>query len=106
MKCVEPVLKLEQEKDLLVMKVIVAGWKDKKNLEITYDILEYADSKTGFTAMQRTTGFSAAIILELLAKNAILETGVVPLERGVPGSLFLKEIRRRGIKVRETIRQI
>ena len=105
-KCVEPVLKLEQEKDLLVMKVIVAGWKDKKNLEITYDILEYADSKTGFTAMQRTTGFSAAIILELLAKNAILETGVVPLERGVPGSLFLKEIRRRGIKVRETIRQI
>ncbi|MBI2119361.1 MAG: saccharopine dehydrogenase NADP-binding domain-containing protein [Elusimicrobia bacterium] len=105
-KLVEPALKLEQEKDLLVMKVIVAGWKDKKNLEITYDVLEYDDPKTGFSSMQRTTGFSAAIILELLAKNEIFETGVVPLERGVPGSLFLKEIRKRGIKVRETIRQI
>lgn len=105
-KLVEPHLKLEQEKDLLVMKVIVAGWQDKKNLEITYDLLEYADPKTGFSAMQRTTGFSAAIILEMLARNEIPQIGVVPIEKAVQGSLFLKEIKERGIKVKETIRQI
>jgi len=96
-----PCLKFEDEPDLLALRVIVRGKKERKKVEIIYDVLDYADSKTGFSAMQRTTGFSSAIVLEMLAQGMIRERGVVSLERAVPGKLFLNEIRRRGIRVRE-----
>ena len=54
--------------------------------------------------MQRTTGFSAAIILERLAQGRIGRTGFVPVERAIPGWEFLQEIRKRGIDVKERIR--
>lgn len=105
-KIVEPRLRFQQERDLLVMRVIVCGLRHGKKIEIRYDLMDYADPKTGFSAMQRTTGFSAAIILEMLAQGFVQQKGVVPLEKAISGSLFLKEIRKRGIHVKETIRWI
>ena len=99
----EPKLKFEEDQDLLVMRVIVLGFKNGQPSKIIYDLLEYGDPETGFTAMQRTTGFSAAIILEMLAQGKIPNSGVMGVERAVAGALFLEEIRRRGIRVRESI---
>ncbi|OGR88398.1 MAG: hypothetical protein A3A86_03635 [Elusimicrobia bacterium RIFCSPLOWO2_01_FULL_60_11] len=98
----EPKLKFEGDRDLLVMRVVVQGFKDGRPSKLTYDLLEYEDPETGFTAMQRTTGFSAAVILEMLAQGRIPLKGVVPVEKAVPGAAFLEEIRKRGILVNET----
>ncbi len=99
----EPKLKFPGERDLLVMKVIVLGHKNGKPTRIVYDILEYEDPDTGFSAMQRTTGFSAAVILAALAQNRVRDRGFVPVEKAIPGAAFLEEIRKRGILVQETI---
>lgn len=100
----EPRLRFPNEGDLLVLRVIVKGRKKGKEEEIVYDVLDYYDPKTRFTAMQRMTGFSAAIMLEMLAQGRIHGWGVIPVEKAMPGHAVLKEVRRRGIGVKERIR--
>jgi lysine 6-dehydrogenase len=99
-----PRLSFPRDRDLLIQRVVVYGSLHGKRAEVTYDVLDYGDRRTGFTAMQRTTGFSAAIILELLAHRGVSQKGVVPVEKAVSGHLFLREIRRRGIDIKERIR--
>ncbi len=99
-----PKLKLGTGRDLLALVVEVTGKKNKKNITIRYQVLDYFDPKTKLTAMQRTTGFSSAIFLEALAQGKIIPKGVVPVEKAMPGSIFLREIRRRGIEVKESVR--
>jgi lysine 6-dehydrogenase len=99
-----PKLAFPKDRDLLIQRVVVYGELNGKKAEVTYDVLDYGDVRTDFTAMQRTTGFSAAIILELLAQGRVRSTGFVPVEKAVSGTVFLKEIRARGIDVKERIR--
>lgn len=103
---VGPRLKFPDEKDLVVLRVAVRGQNEGKNVEIAYDLVDLHDPKTGFTAMERTTGFSAAVVLHMLADGRIRLRGAVPAEKAVPGRLFLEEIRKRGIRVTETIRTL
>jgi lysine 6-dehydrogenase len=105
-KVVGPRLQSSKNRDLLVLRVLVRGKKNGKAIEVIQDVLEYADPKTNFSAMQRTTGFSAAIVLEMLAQRQIAQTGVVPLEKAVPARLFLQEIKKRNIKIKERIQEI
>lgn len=100
-----PRLQFLDDRDLLVMRVIVQGERQGEKLEIIYDVLDYYDPKTGFTAMQRTTGFSAALITALLAQGRMRQTGVVPVEKAIPGHVVLKEIRQRGIRITEKVRR-
>ncbi len=99
-----PKLAFSHDRDLLIQRVVVYGELKGKRAEVTYDVLDYGDARTGFTSMQRTTGFSAAILLEMLAQGRVRPKGFVPVEKAVLGSVFLKEIRKRGIDVKERIR--
>lgn len=87
------------EPDLVVLRVRCRGEDD---FEVTYDILDRFDPETGFTAMERTTAFPAAIVLAHLATGAAPRGGV-PLEKAMPGDLFIRELARRGIPLRETV---
>ncbi len=100
-----PLLAFPKDRDLLVMRVVVQGRKNNRKTQVVYDLLDYGDTRTGFTAMQRTTGFPAAIILALLAQGGIFEKGVVPVEKAVNGQWVLDAMRARGIRIKETIRR-
>ncbi len=101
-----PRLTFPGEKDLVVLRVTARGElaDGRGPVEIAYDLLDRHDEATGFTAMERTTAFPAAIVLRYLASGDA-EKGAVPLERAVPGDLFLRELARRGIAVTETVRR-
>lgn len=101
-----PKLRFEGDRDLLILQVNVAGRKSGKPLQIIYRVLDYEDPKTGFTAMQRTTGFSAAIVLQMLARGLVTEKGFVPVEKAVPGRYFLDEVKKRGIQVKEIVKSV
>ncbi len=101
-----PRLRFPDDRDLLVQRVIVRGRKDGRKTEIVYDLLDRFDPATGFTAMQRTTGFSAAVVTAALALGQVREKGVVPLEKALPGRFVLEETRKRGIMVKETVRAV
>lgn len=89
-------------RDLVVLRVIVRGEQVGQKMEIIYDLLEYEDPKTGFSAMQRTTGFPAAIALEMLVTGVVRTQGIAPLERAFSPMTYLDAIQRRGLRIRET----
>ena len=99
-----PRLAFPKDRDLLVMRVCVQGRRNGRKMQAVYDLLDYGDTRTGFTAMQRTTGFPAAIILALLARGGVHQTGVVPVEKAADGRFILEAVRARGIHVKEILR--
>jgi lysine 6-dehydrogenase len=101
-KVVGPRIAFPEDKDLVVLRVISRGFKDHRPVEIRLDLLEFHDDQTGFSAMERTTGFAASIIAIMMAKKEISAHGVIPLEKAASGKRFMAELARRGIKVQET----
>ncbi len=83
--------------DLVLVRVEVEGEKDSQLKNIIYEIVDRQDSRTGLTAMMRTTSFPAAIIAWMAAAGQITERGVKPQEKAVTPSLFLPQLKKRGI---------
>ncbi len=98
------------ESDLTVMKIIVEGRRDKKNLRYTYDLLDRRDPATGVHSMARTTGYTASCAVRLLAEGLFAEKGIVPPEiigrRPECVKFMLDALRERGVIYRETIEKI
>jgi lysine 6-dehydrogenase len=83
--------------DLVLVRVTLDGVKDGKPKSVVYEILDRQDTKTGLTAMMRTTAFPAAIIAWMAAAGQIKERGVKPQEIAVSPSIFLPLLKKRGI---------
>jgi lysine 6-dehydrogenase len=99
---IPPRIQFPEEKDLVVVYVRASGLKSGCPFEITLQFIEYHDDETGFTAMERCTGFSAAIIAIGVA-NGTVPRGLIPYEQSMSGHAFVKEFLRRGFRIRETI---
>ncbi len=88
-------------RDVCVMRVKAAGEKNGRQAEAVIELVDRFDETTGFTAMQRLTGWHAAICLGLAVRGQ-LAAGVIPVER-VPGDLVVAEGRARGWDIRERV---
>ncbi len=86
-------------KDVCVMRVTGTGLRDGKPGRFTIELVDRFDEATGFTAMQRLTGWHAAIVLGLAVRGQ-LPAGVRAVET-VPGALIVAEGRRRGWHITE-----
>ncbi|MHC4389952.1 MAG: saccharopine dehydrogenase C-terminal domain-containing protein [Planctomycetota bacterium] len=91
----------EGEPDLVFLRVSCEG-RDEAGAAAsrTIEIIDRKDEVTGFTAMERTTAYPAAIVCAHLASGAA-EKGGVRLERVMEGEHFLSELRKRDIPLRE-----
>jgi lysine 6-dehydrogenase len=98
----EPPVRVDRVKDVCIVRVVAVGKKNGRGVEATVDVIDYYDEKTGFTAMQRLTGWHMSIVAAMIAKGEI-PAGSVPLELAVPGSTFVQEARKRGFKITEQI---
>ncbi len=74
---------------------IARGLKDCQEQEAIVDLFDYFDEATGFTSMERTTGWHAAIMAGFMARRQT-PLGGVPVELAVPGQVFVEEFRKRG----------
>lgn len=95
-----PRLKDDDSPDMIIVRGVGEGLKDGKPKRIQLDILDRQDPKTGFSAMERMTGFSAAIYAAYLADGKA-PAGCLRYESVMPGAYFVQELKRRGIDVRE-----
>jgi lysine 6-dehydrogenase len=102
-KVVAPKIDFPEDKDLVVLRTTCKGKKDGKNIELTYDIMDFHDDVTGFTAMERTTAYPASIVAIMMAKGQT-EKGSISLESAIPGDKFVEELKKRDIKLTETVR--
>jgi lysine 6-dehydrogenase len=97
-----PRLTFKNSPDVVVLRVAASGRRRNGRLEtIQLDLLDRFDAKTALTAMERTTGFSAAIVAEMLARGEA-RPGVRTQEDAVPPEVFARELARRGLSLNET----
>ncbi|NLG73483.1 MAG: hypothetical protein GX495_15750 [Chloroflexi bacterium] len=93
-----PKVTFPEGKDMVIIRIKAVGEKDGKPAEAWIELIDYYDDETGFTAMERGTGFSAAIVAEMMWRGET-PRGASGVERMVPPGPFLKELEKRNFKV-------
>ena len=96
----EPKVTFPEDKDLVIIRVKVMGKKDGHPAEALVEVIDCFDENTGFTAMERGTGWSAAIVAEMMARGDT-PRGAGGVERMVPAKAYVDSLRVRGIQVTE-----
>ena len=66
-------------------------------------MIDTFERKTGFSAMQRTTGYPLAIAGRLLADRTIAERGALHQELAIPGERLLHELARLGVSITSSV---
>lgn len=97
-----PKVDFPEDKDLVIVRVKAIGEKEGKTAEALVEVIDYYDKDTGFTAMERGTGWSAAIVAEMMARGETPK-GAGGVEKMVPAKAFVDELNRHGIKVKEKV---
>jgi len=98
----EPQVRTEGVKDVCLIRARAVGAKSGRPAEAIVDVIDYYDEATGFTAMERTTGWHASIVALMMARGET-PVGSIPLEIAVPGDAFVREARLRGFNITERI---
>jgi lysine 6-dehydrogenase len=93
------------ERDLVIVRIIGRGLKNGVEREVVVDLFDRYDEATGFTAMERTTGWHAAIICAAQADGRAPRGGV-PVELALSGPAFAAELAKRGFDLRVTWQEI
>ena len=89
------------EPDLVIVRVLGRGKKDGHTAHVLLDMIDRFDDATGFTAMERTTGWDGSI-KAILNAQGVTPRGVNPGEVAVPGLRYVEELRKRGLWLGET----
>lgn len=97
----------DEEEDITIMKVIVAGIKDGKKVSIEYELYDEYEPRSQVHSMARTTGYTATMAVRLLAEGLYQRKGIsapefIGRERKCV-DFILKGLEERGIVYRERI---
>jgi lysine 6-dehydrogenase len=88
----------EQEQDIAVIRIDVRGTRQGKKTHIIYQLIDRRDLKTGFTAMQRTVGFTMSLGAQLILERQLQQPGLLsPLN--VPYDLVTSGLEKHGIHI-------
>jgi saccharopine dehydrogenase-like NADP-dependent oxidoreductase len=88
----------DTDEDFAWIRVDVRGVRGGKRVRVVYDLVDRRDFATGFTAMQRTVGFTLACGARLILDGALGRTGLLsPID--VPWDLVFPALERHGIRV-------
>jgi len=76
-KLLFPLWKLgDEEKEFTVMRVVVSGMENNKQVTYTYDLLDRYDAATKTSSMARTTGYTCTGAARLILENKYTRKGV------------------------------
>ena len=105
-KLLEPQLQYnEDEKDLCVMVNKVEGVREGKQQILTCSLMIERDLMTGLMAMSMGVVYPACIAAEMIVKGDITRKGVLSPATDLPCDLFIDQLKKRDIKINETIEQ-
>ena len=95
-RLLEPKITAPLIRDICVMRAVGVGEKDGKDARVTVDLVDSYDAATGFTGMERLTGWHAAILMAFQATGRV-PPGAHRMEQAVPAHEVMAELGRRGI---------
>ncbi|MBV9074943.1 MAG: saccharopine dehydrogenase NADP-binding domain-containing protein [Acidobacteria bacterium] len=84
------------EPDVTIMRIEAHAGKRV----LSYTMVDEFDRRTGLTSMMRTTAWPASVVLQMMASGTIPKRGGIRQELDVPADIFLREMLRRGVKIR------
>jgi lysine 6-dehydrogenase len=99
----EPKVTHPEDRDRVIVRVKAIGKKGGRDAEAMVQVIDEYEPETGFTAMERCTGWSAAIVAEMMARGQT-RVGAAGVEVQVPAGPFVEQLRERGIEVAEEVR--
>ncbi len=106
-RVIEPHIQLKpNERDIIILRIEVVGTVNEKNKRAVYQVIDKRDLETGFTAMNRTVGFTASIGAQFIVKNKISKRGLLSPVNDVPFDLFEKEFNLRGVNFHSELNEI
>ena len=82
--------------DVCVIRARGIGIKNGRRMAVVIDLIDYHDQETGFTSMERLTGWHCAIMMGFQARGKV-RAGSIPMETAVAPAEFMEEVRKRGI---------
>jgi lysine 6-dehydrogenase len=91
--------------DVVVVRVHCTGRSNGRRVRAEVDTLVYHDPVIGLTAMQRCTGFDAAIVAAMMADNQIA-SGVAVRELSVDPERYVNELERREMPVTRRVTEL
>lgn len=68
------------EADITVMKLIISGVEDGKQMTFTYNMYDEYDPITDTLSMARTTGYTCNAVVQLILEGAYSQKGICPPE--------------------------
>ena len=86
--------------DLVIVRIIAKGRKNGQEATVKVELIDRFDPETGFTAMERTTGWDGALKAIMNAQGRT-PRGVNPAELAVSGPEYAAELRKRGFRLTE-----
>ena len=103
---IEPQIRADESvDDIVIAHVIVTGRKAGQATRAVVDMRVVRDRALGFSAMEETTGWHAAIVAHLMAEGRIA-VGAAPVELATDSAEIVAELRGRGFPVTETVEPI
>jgi lysine 6-dehydrogenase len=98
----EPKVVFPGDQDMVIVRVQAIGKKDGYDAEALVEVIDRYDEVTGFTAMERGTGWSAAIVAEMMAHGQT-PRGAGGVEKMVPAAPFVEALLQHGIPVSKKV---
>lgn len=88
-----------EDRDQCLVRAVGVGTKDGQPKTLQIDIFDKECEVTGFTSMERLTGFSTAIYAKAIAEGRV-PTGCNRYETALTGVYFVQELQKRGIDLK------
>ncbi len=89
--------------DVVLTRVEVSGVAEDTPRKMVYELVDVQDEVSGLSAMMRTTGFTTAVIGQLILEGVIDATGVLPLEESVPTDVFFQRLKQRNLIINRSV---
>lgn len=101
LKVLEPIVALRDKEDVCLLRVRVGGVLNNRNAVAEYEMVTYFDRENKVTAMARSTAYSISVVAQMIGDGLITQSGVFAPEQIVPGDVFIKEMEKRGVVIKE-----
>jgi lysine 6-dehydrogenase len=103
---IEPQIRADESvDDIVIAHVIVTGRKGGAATRAVVDMRVVRDHELGFSAMEETTGWHAAIVAHMMAAGRIAP-GVAPVELATDSAEIVAELRARDFPVTESVEPV
>ncbi|GGC98498.1 saccharopine dehydrogenase family protein [Pontibacillus salipaludis] len=101
LKTIDPIVDLKDKDDAVLLRVQVSGLKNGQKTTYEYEMVTFKDRSSNVTAMARATANTISVVSQLIGSGVITKRGVHPPEKIVPGDVYIKEMAKRGVDIKE-----